>query len=179
MWKLSSGLLLFSASESLTICFLRYYQVDILELSDVQKCKSAQENFQMVLTLVTFKISILRVKASEIVMSRDRNNVSAILVKAESLYNTCFFEHGLILFHRGKALAPENEEFRLGIQKCHKTIGMDWFCPELLILTWINSLNLLKVVLRWIGHFLRFCWPKTLCIYCKVVHWTSTLIHWM
>ena len=70
--------------------------------------------------------------------------MSAILVKAESLYNTCFFEHGLILFHRGKALAPENEEFRLGIQKCHKTIGMDWFCPELFILTLINYLNYLK-----------------------------------
>ena len=84
-----------------------------------------QDNFQMVPTLVIFLISILHVKASEIVMSRDKNNVRAILVKAESLYNTCFFEHSLILFHRGKALAPENEEFRLGIQKCHKTIGMD------------------------------------------------------
>ena len=96
------------------------------------------------------------VKASEIVMSRDRNNVSAILVKAESLYNTCFFEHGLILFHRGKALAPENEEFRLGIQKCHKTIGMDWFCPELFILTLINYLKLLKV-LRWIRYWFIEC----------------------
>ena len=120
MWKLSALL------KSLTTLYLlRYYQVEFLELSEVQKCKSAQENFQVVPTSVTFKISIPGLKASEIVMSRDRNNVSAILVKAESLYNTCFFEHGLILFHRGKALAPENEEFRLGIQKCHKTIGMD------------------------------------------------------
>ena len=57
-------------------------------------------------------------------MSKDKNNVVAIWVKGEALYNTCFFEHALILFHRGKSLAPDNEEFRLGIQKCHKTIGI-------------------------------------------------------
>merc|ERR1711992_352817 len=61
-------------------------------------------------------------KACEIVMSKDKNNIVSIWVKAEALYNTCFFEHALILFHRGKALAPDDEEFRLGIQKCHKTI---------------------------------------------------------
>ena len=63
-------------------------------------------------------------KSSEIVLSRDKNNVAAILVKGESLYNTCFFEHALVLFHRGKTLSPDNEDFRLGIQKCHKTIGI-------------------------------------------------------
>ena len=61
-------------------------------------------------------------KAAEIVMSKDKTNTNAILVKAEALYNTCFFEHALVLFHRGKNLAPDNEDFRLGIQKCHKTI---------------------------------------------------------
>ena len=40
-------------------------------------------------------------KAAEIVMKRDRKNTLAILVKAEALYNTCFFEHALVLFHRG------------------------------------------------------------------------------
>ena len=67
---------------------------------------------------------LIYLQACEIVMSKDKNNVVAIWVKGEALYNTCFFEHALILFHRGKSLAPDNEEFRLGIQKCHKTIGI-------------------------------------------------------
>ena len=41
-------------------------------------------------------------KAAEIVMARDRKNIQAIAVKAESLYNSCFFEHALVLFHRGR-----------------------------------------------------------------------------
>ena len=41
-------------------------------------------------------------KAAEIVMARDRKNIQAIEVKAESLYNSCFFEHALVLFHRGR-----------------------------------------------------------------------------
>ena len=41
---------------------------------------------------------------------------------AEALYNQCQFEHALVLFHRGKRLAPDMEEFRLGVQKCRKTI---------------------------------------------------------
>ena len=41
-------------------------------------------------------------KAAEIVMSKDRKNINAIQIKAESLYNSCFFEHALVLFHRGQ-----------------------------------------------------------------------------
>ena len=41
-------------------------------------------------------------KAAEIVLSKDRKNIQAIQVKAESLYNSCFFEHALVLFYRGK-----------------------------------------------------------------------------
>ena len=41
-------------------------------------------------------------KAAEIVMARDRKNIQAIEVKAESLYNSCYFEHALVLFHRGR-----------------------------------------------------------------------------
>ena len=32
------------------------------------------------------------------------------------------FEHGLIFFHRGHALRPELDQFRLGIQKCQEAI---------------------------------------------------------
>ena len=66
-------------------------------------------------------------KSAEIVLSKEKKNVQAILVKAESLYNQCFFEHALVLFHRGRVETPpdslNHEDFRLGIQKCHKTIG--------------------------------------------------------
>ena len=41
-------------------------------------------------------------KAAEIVLGKERKNVQAMLVKAEALYNSCFFEHALVLFHRGK-----------------------------------------------------------------------------
>ena len=43
-------------------------------------------------------------KAAEIVMSRDKKNINAIQIKAESLYNSCFFEHALVLFHRGQVI---------------------------------------------------------------------------
>jgi hypothetical protein len=39
--------------------------------------------------------------AAEIVLSVDKNFVKAIYAKAESLYNTCLFEHALVHFHRG------------------------------------------------------------------------------
>ncbi len=77
-------------------------------------------------------------------LKADKTYVKALLVKAEALYNTCNFEHALVLFHRGQvceqmhrsvslnspydantfgqALAPDVEAFRLGIQKCRKTI---------------------------------------------------------
>jgi hypothetical protein len=36
------------------------------------------------------------------VLAIDKKFVKAILVKAESLYNTCSFEHALIYYHRGQ-----------------------------------------------------------------------------
>ena len=35
-------------------------------------------------------------------LDRDKTFVKALLVKAEALYNTCNFEHALVLFHRGQ-----------------------------------------------------------------------------
>ena len=60
--------------------------------------------------------------AADTVLDVDKKYVKALLVKAEALYNTCKFEHALVLFHRGLVLAPEGEDFRLGVQKCRKTI---------------------------------------------------------
>ena len=44
------------------------------------------------------------------------------MVKAESLYNICDFEHALVLFTRGKSLVPDFEGIQSGILKCRKTI---------------------------------------------------------
>lgn len=60
--------------------------------------------------------------SAEFVLEMDKSFVKAIYPKAEALYNTCQFEHALVLFHRGKRLSPDMEEFRLGVQKCKKTI---------------------------------------------------------
>ena len=68
----------------------------------------------------------------------NKENVKAILNKAESLYNISDFEHALVQFHKGKVrfinktiitsissfqfLVPDNLEFQAGILKCRKTI---------------------------------------------------------
>ena len=44
----------------------------------------------------------LALKSSQQVLETDKRFVKAILVKAESLYNTCSFEHALIYYHRGQ-----------------------------------------------------------------------------
>ena len=48
--------------------------------------------------------------------------VKATTVKAESLYNTCNFEHSLNIFTKGRKLAPDYERLHAGILKCRKTI---------------------------------------------------------
>lgn len=61
-------------------------------------------------------------KAAEYVLDAEPRNIKAILIKAEGLYNMCQFELALVFFHQGQNLAPDFEDFRLGIQKCRKTI---------------------------------------------------------
>ena len=39
---------------------------------------------------------------SELVLESDPDFVKAIYARAEALYNTCQFEHALVLYHRGK-----------------------------------------------------------------------------
>lgn len=60
---------------------------------------------------------------ADTVLEENRCYVKALLVKAEALYNTCDFEHALVIFHRGQGLASDIDDFRLGIQKCRKTIN--------------------------------------------------------
>ena len=40
--------------------------------------------------------------AADTVLAEDKTFVRALLVKAEALYNTCSFEHALVIFHRGQ-----------------------------------------------------------------------------
>ena len=41
-------------------------------------------------------------RAADVVLVEDKAFVKALVVKAEALYNTCDFEHALVLFHRGQ-----------------------------------------------------------------------------
>merc|ERR1712142_1311258 len=52
----------------------------------------------------------------------DRKYHKGLYQRAEALYQMGHFEHGLIFFHRGHALRPELDQFRLGIQKCQEAI---------------------------------------------------------
>ena len=46
----------------------------------------------------------------------------ALYQKAEALYSMGDFEHALVFYHRGNKLRPEQQEFRLGIQKAQEAI---------------------------------------------------------
>ena len=52
----------------------------------------------------------------------DKQYHKGLYQRAEALYQMGHFEHGLIFFHRGQALRPELDQFRLGIQKCQEAI---------------------------------------------------------
>ena len=41
---------------------------------------------------------------SELVLEIDPDFVKAIYARAEALYNTCQFEHALVLYHRGQVI---------------------------------------------------------------------------
>ncbi|XP_023321609.1 tetratricopeptide repeat protein 25 isoform X2 [Eurytemora carolleeae] len=60
---------------------------------------------------------------AEEVLLQNPQYVKAMYGKGESLFNMCHFEHALLCFHKGQALAPDNEEFQLGVIKARKTIS--------------------------------------------------------
>jgi len=55
-------------------------------------------------------------------MAHDRHFIKAILAKAEALYHLGDFEHSLVYYHRGQRLRPEQNAFRLGVQKAQEAI---------------------------------------------------------
>ena len=50
------------------------------------------------------------------------HSFKALYQKAEALYSMGDFEHALVFYHRGNKLRPEQQEFRLGIQKAQEAI---------------------------------------------------------
>jgi hypothetical protein len=71
-------------------------------------------------------------EAADVVLSKDKTFVKALLVKAEALYNTCDFEHSLVLFHRGQVRrsTESNDGFKggnlmeLGEQACVRACSL-------------------------------------------------------
>ena len=56
------------------------------------------------------------------VLQQSPTFTEALLVKAEAFYNSCQFEHALLIFHRGARLSADSEGFSNGIAKCKKTL---------------------------------------------------------
>ena len=66
----------------------------------------------------------LALESAQQVLEVDKYFVKAIYVKAESLYNTCNFEHALIYYHRGQVnkviKLKEREKERMNKKKERK-----------------------------------------------------------
>ena len=58
----------------------------------------------------------------QLVLIENPRCISAIWIKAESLYNTCDFERAMALFYRGLRLAPTHVGFKHGLLKCRSTV---------------------------------------------------------
>ena len=65
------------------------------------------EEAQKCAKMVLVKVIILSLYQTSAIVYKDPNCVKAVIAKAESLYNTCDFEHALVLFIRGQFLAPD------------------------------------------------------------------------
>ena len=56
-------------------------------------------------------------RAAELVLRQDPCSLEAILIKAESLYNNCEFEHAMVVFNKGLRISAGFEGFLTGIAK--------------------------------------------------------------
>ena len=61
-------------------------------------------------------------KWAEDVLKNDPNYIPAVLIKGESLYNICDFEHAMVVFSSGLRIMKTHSGFKSGIVKCKKTI---------------------------------------------------------
>ena len=48
------------------------------------------------------------IQAAEQVLVVDQINCKSLYIKAEALFNLCYFEHALLLFHRGQVRSSKN-----------------------------------------------------------------------
>ena len=96
-------------------------------------------------------------RAAEYVLDQVPRNSKALLIKAESLFNLCQFELALVYFHRGQSLNPELDDFRLGIQKCRKTITGTFFSEAMILRVhthfFPNFSDYLLLKSRWVKDF--------------------------
>ena len=56
-------------------------------------------------------------RSAEAVLMQDPLCLEAILIKGESLYNNCEFEHAMVVFSKGLRISPGFEGFITGIAK--------------------------------------------------------------
>ena len=55
-------------------------------------------------------------------LRQDPDSLEAILIKAESLYNNCEFEHAMVVFNKGLRISAGFEGFLTGIAKAGRKI---------------------------------------------------------
>ena len=61
-------------------------------------------------------------RTAETILCTKKQSLTAMRVKADSLFNLCDFEHALVMYHKGRNLAPRNSQFEKGIDNCEETI---------------------------------------------------------
>ncbi|XP_008504008.2 tetratricopeptide repeat protein 25 isoform X1 [Calypte anna] len=61
-------------------------------------------------------------KDAEASLQNDKTFFKGLYQKAEALYTMCDFEFALVHYHRGHRLRPDQEKFKLGIEKCQEAI---------------------------------------------------------
>ena len=59
---------------------------------------------------------------AEQVLQQSPSFTDALWVLGEAFYNSCEFEHALLIFYRGARLSADADEFNNGITKCIKTL---------------------------------------------------------
>ncbi|XP_074658233.1 outer dynein arm-docking complex subunit 4-like [Tubulanus polymorphus] len=81
---------------------------------------------------------------AEASLREDKGFDKGLYQKAEVLYHMGDFEHALVFYHRGYKLRPEQDEFRLGIQKAREAIENSCGSPNKVKLTKDGDLSFFK-----------------------------------
>lgn len=82
------------------------------------------------------------IQASEEVLFVDQINCKAIFIKAEALYNLCYFEHALLLFHRGQVC-----NLYIGIYNCTNFLTILRHTVKLILISRIDFFNSFSILI--------------------------------